>query len=62
MKGCKTSPAAIRRREKIAVALKLRVAGATFREIATQMGFDVAHAYRLIVDGMREITAEAVEE
>jgi hypothetical protein len=62
MKGCKTSPAAIRRRHKIARALKLRMGGMTFAEIGRTMGFDTAHAFRLVEQGMREIGAEQREE
>lgn len=56
-----TGPEAIARRERMAQALKLRKAGATYRQIADRLGVSISTAYDDIRDALAEITREPAE-
>lgn len=57
-----TSPEAIEKRERQARALKMRRAGALYRQIADQLGVSPSTAYQYVADAMREITREPAEQ
>lgn len=50
------------RRERMADALKLREGGATYHQIADQLGISYAQAYADVQDALKEITREAAED
>jgi hypothetical protein len=57
------SPRRIEAAERRARALELRKAGATYDQIATQLGFaNRGGAYRAVATALKEITAEPAEE
>ncbi|MFJ4653877.1 helix-turn-helix domain-containing protein [Nocardia sp. NPDC088792] len=58
----KHSAEKIERAEKIATALRMRVAGKTPDEIALHLGVHKSTAYRLIKDGIRRTIGEPAEE
>ena len=58
VKNSRTSPKEIKRRERIAEAMEYRRIGYSFPRIADAMGVNQSTAYRMVIDGMQEITRE----
>ena len=58
----KHSPEAVERRQRQATALRLRLAGAGYRQIADQLGISISTAHDYVSDAVKEITREPAEQ